>query len=209
MQDPVSGVFCIYLTTCQPILLGLPWPFLQVRFSQLHLQFSGWQRQQVGQVFQEMHRKRPIVKSHRIVNPSLAVYFQTHCRLFTSCSYQRCCGLNRKLHTDGEGRNVSTDKGGLREYPRADCCGVFFTEWPWIFSLLETMATSICSCKIISCLAVSDYISSRNSEVKISPQRGAKMDKEKSWVDCSESLYLKICVMQRGYLLPAEQQAEE
>lgn len=84
----------------------------------------GWQTQQVGQVFQEMHggaRKQPTVKFHGLVNPGFTVCFQTYCRFFTSCFYQRDCGLNRKLHTNGDGRNVSTDKGGLlcevREYP--------------------------------------------------------------------------------------------
>lgn len=172
MQGPISGVFSICLSTCQPIHVGLLWPFLQVEVSQWHLQVPGWQTQQVGQVFQEMHkraRKQPTVKSHRLVNPGMIVYFQTYCRCFTSCSYQCYCGLNRKLHTNGDGRNISTDKGGLlgevREYPRCWLLCIF-SEWPWIFSLLETMATSIRSCKIISCLAVSDYISSPNSEVK-------------------------------------------
>lgn len=155
-------------------------------------------------------RKQPAVKSHRLINSGLTVYFQTYCRLFTSCSYQCYCGLNRKLYTNGDGRNVSTDKGGLlvREYP---CCRLLwsvFSEWPWIFSLLETMATSICSCKIISRLAVSDYISSPNSEVKSLHKEEQELLKNKPELIVLNDCVLKY-VMQHGYLLPAEQQAKE
>lgn len=40
---------------------------------------------------------------------------------FTSCPYQCCCGLNRKLRSGGDGRNVSTDKGGLQAEGVSSC----------------------------------------------------------------------------------------
>lgn len=133
-------------------------------------------------------------------------------RLFTSCSYQCYCGLNRKLHTNGDGRNVYTTKGGLlggvREYPRCWLLWSVFSKWPWIFSLLETMATSICSCKIISCLAVSDYISSPNSEVKSLHREEQKWLKSKPDLIVLNHCILKY-VMKHGCLLPTEQQAKE
>lgn len=72
------------------------------------------------------------------------VCFQTHCRFFTSCSYRCYCGLNRKLHTSGDGRAVWIGKGRLfsevREYPAASCgceefsgndLGVSASQKPW------------------------------------------------------------------------------
>lgn len=71
------------------------------------------------------------------------------------------------------------------------------------------MATSICSCKIISCLAVSDYISSPNSEAKsLHKEEEQKLLKSKPELIVLNTCILKN-VMQHGYLLPAEKQAKE
>lgn len=70
------------------------------------------------------------------------------------------------------------------------------------------MATSICSCKIISCLVVSDYISSPSSEVKSLHKEQQKLLNSKTQLIVLNHYILKNA-MQHGYLLPAKQQAKE
>lgn len=170
---------------CQPFCAGLLLHFLQVKISHLHLQLPGQQTQQVSQVLQQMHRgarKQPTRKTHKLVNAGLTL-FSGRLWVFYIMYLSVLLWLKQEAAYWWRWEDRIYRRGRVARWgERVPSCWLqlwrIFREWPWNFCLSETMATRICSCKIISCLTVSDYMPPPNSEVESLHKEEKKYQRE-------------------------------